>query len=52
MDAKRFEKYVNVLHILNNFKQEQDIIRECFNESVENNNVQVSIGPAYFVNID
>ena len=52
MDAKKFENYMNVLKLLVKFKQEQNIIDQCLNTSVEQSNVQVYIGSSNFVIIN
>ena len=52
MDAQKLEKFVNVLQVLVKFNQEQNIIDKCLNKSVEQNDVQVYIGPTMLVNIN
>ena len=51
MNAKILEKYRSVLQNLAKFKQEEDIIDECLNKSMKQNNVQVYIAPITEVNI-
>ena len=45
------EKYINTLHILAKFKQEQNVVDECFNRSLQHDSVQIHIAPTEYVNI-
>ena len=48
MNAEKYGK-VKIMHYLTEFKDEKNIIADCLNESVKQNNVQIEMTPSNLV---
>ena len=49
MNAEKYERLKNILHYLTKFKEEKNIIADCLNKSVKQDNIQIEIKPSNFV---
>ena len=43
MNAEKYERLKNILHYLIKFKEEKNIIADCLNKSVKQDNIQIEI---------